>query len=542
MRDFAALYAALDSSTKTNEKVRAMAEAFRHAAPADAMWMVFFLSGRRLKRLVKSPSLQRWAAEAAGIPEWLFGECYDAVGDLSETIALILPTPSAVEHPQGLREWVTERVAPIADMDEAAQRDAVLSAWQALNSGERFVFNKLLTGSFRVGVSQELVVRALSQAFGTAPNVLAHRLMGDWQPTAEFFGQLTSKNEDDSNRSRPYPFCLAHPVEGDVAELGDISEWVAEWKWDGIRAQVIRRGGGVYVWSRGEELITDRFPEIEHVGRSLPEGTVLDGEILAWQQGRPMGFAALQRRIGRKTVSKKLLTDVPVMLVAFDLLERDGHDLRELPLEDRREQLHQVVTRVRTEYPSQPDFEGSTTGPSISVAESLSADDWETLAALRATASDHVAEGLMLKRKDSPYSVGRKRGAWWKWKVAPMTVDAVVVYAQRGSGRRASLYSDYTFALWDGDKLVPFAKAYSGLSDEEMRQVDAWVRRNTREKFGPVRTVPPELVMELAFEGIQLSGRHKSGIAVRFPRIARWRKDKRPADADRLEDVKRLLD
>lgn len=529
MREFAALYGAIDETNRTSEKVAALVDYFRRAPAEDAAWAVHFLIGRRPKRLIGSVKLQRWAAEVAGIPEWLFAECYDAVGDLAETIASVLPDREGPRgEDRGLAYWVTERLLPLGGLEEEAQRASMVAAWEELDRGERFVFGKLITGSFRVGVSQDLVVRALAQKCGVDSAVIAHRLMGDWTPNAESFARITGEDTGDSDHSRPYPFCLAHPLEGGPEALGDVTGWHLEWKWDGIRAQVIRRGGDVFVWSRGEELITDRFPEMRRLAEALPEGTVLDGELMAWQGEAPLKFAELQKRIGRKVLTKKVLDSVPAVLVAFDLLEVAGVDIRDRPLAERRERLEALL-------------QGLPEGLPVRLSQEVVADDWDGVAAQRAAARERGVEGLMLKGRETPYGVGRKRGAWWKWKVDPLTVDAVLVYAQRGSGRRASLYTDYTFALWHDGKLVPFAKAYSGLSDEEIRKVDAYVRRNTLEKFGPVRTVTAELVMELAFEGIQLSSRHKSGIAVRFPRIARWRHDKTADQADTLEGVRALL-
>jgi len=529
MKAFANLYTAIDSTNKTNEKVEAMVEYFRSTPPADAIWAVAFLMGRRPKRAVNSTRMQTWAAEVAGIPTWLFGESYDAVGDLAETISLVLP----VERPEvldlrnePLHVWVRDRLLPLGPMSEEGQREALTRYWRELDPPSRFVFNKLITGAFRVGVSADLVTRALSVASGIPAPVIAHRLMGDWVATPATYEALMAKETEDTDISRPYPFCLAHPIEGEPSGLGPIGDWQIEWKWDGIRAQLIRRNGQTFVWSRGEELITDRFPEVADVGAFLPDGTVLDGEILAWQGDKPLKFLELQRRIGRKTLSKKVLAEVPVKMVAFDLLEYAGQDERESSMARRRELLAGVV-------------EG--TSEALRLSPLVSASSWEELAGLRDSARDRNVEGFMLKRLDSPYQVGRKKGLWWKWKIDPLTVDAVLIYAARGSGKRASLYTDYTFGVWDGDKLVPFAKAYSGLNDEEIRQVDAWVRRNTLEKFGPVRTVTPELVFELAFEAIQLSTRHKSGVAVRFPRIARWRTDKKKEEADSLETIKALL-
>ncbi|MDX2066560.1 MAG: ATP-dependent DNA ligase [Fimbriimonadaceae bacterium] len=531
MKAFAELYARLDASNKTSDKVAALTDYFRSAPAEDAVWALAVLTGRRPKRPFASTKLQLWAAELAEIPPWLFTECYDAVGDLAETIALLLPGRTGDDTPPGLGHVVESVLMPLADAEESTQRAVVTQTWLRLTTAERFVFNKLITGGFRVGVSKELVVRGLAAALGQPQAVIAHRLMGDWVPSAAFFHSLAAPN-DAVDHSRPYPFCLAHPIEGPVESLGLPHDWMADWKWDGIRAQVIHRAGEMFVWSRGEELITDRFPEIRDLAQALPPGTVLDGEILVIRDGQVQPFAELQRRIGRKTVTRKLLQELPVGLIAFDLIEFGGEDQRSTPLRDRRARLAEIAM--------------CTPGiPHLLVAEDLlaNADTWETLSIRYAEARDRGVEGVMLKRADSAYEGGRRKGIWWKWKVAPMTIDAVVVYAQRGSGRRASLYSDYTFAVWnDAGELVPFAKAYSGLSDEEMRRVDAVVRRTTLEKFGPVRTVRPEMVMELAFEGIQRSSRHKSGVAVRFPRILRWRTDKRPEDANRLADVLALLD
>ncbi len=499
---------------------------FSTAPPEDAAWAIHFLIGRRLKRLIESRKLCQWAMEEASIPDWLFGECYDAVGDLAETIALLLPAPQASSD-KPLHYWVEERLIPLREWDEGAQRDSLLWAWREMDDAQRFVWNKLITGEFRVGVSQSLVTRALAAVSGVDPSVIAHRLMGDWQPTADFFRQFIAKDTGDADISRPYPFCLAYPLEGAVEELGPIGHWQVEWKWDGIRSQLIRRKERTFLWSRGEELITDRFPEIETVGSMLRDGTALDGEVLPWRDGAPLPFAQLQRRIGRKALGPKILADVPVALLAYDVLELDGADVREQPLEWRRERLAELVNRVAA--------------PSLVISPRIEASSWEEITKVRDEARTRGVEGFMLKRHGSAYRVGRKRGDWWKWKIAPFSVDAVLIYAQRGSGRRASLYTDYTFGVWDGGKLVPFAKAYSGLTDDEIRQVDSFVRHNTVERFGPVRVVKPELVFELAFEGIQKSGRHKSGIAVRFPRMARWRTDKKAEDADSLDTIRGLL-
>lgn len=521
MRSFVDLYFAMDATNKTNEKVAAMIAYFQSAPAADAAWALAFLTGRRPRVPVKRPLLRQWCLEAAGIEEWLFDECYSAVGDLSETFALLLPEPKHPDELGSLAHWVAA-IHRLAAMPEPDQRETILAAWDRMNAEERFVWHKLLGGSFRVGVSRDLVIRALSRVSGVPGAVIAHRIMGDWEPSGSFFEELISAQESgEAPLSKPYPFCLAHPLEGEPHQLGDIRDWQAEWKWDGIRAQLIRRQGETFLWSRGEDLIHEAFPEVAALGELLPDGTVLDGEILAWD-GAPMPFAQLQRRINRKVVGKKLLAEVPCTLCAFDLLEFDGQDWRGRPLQERRQQLEKL--------------DGFVISPTIQAAT------WDELLERRGDSRAMFAEGLMLKRLDSDYTPGRKRGAWWKWKIAPFTVDAVLIYAARGTGKRASLYTDYTFGVWHDGALIPFAKAYSGLDDAEIRQVDSFIRRNAIEKFGPVRTVKPELVFEIAFEGIQLSTRHKSGIATRFPRILRWRRDKSAEEADTLENVKRLLE
>jgi DNA ligase 1 len=524
MKAFAELYAALDQTTKTNEKIGALTRYFSVAPPEDAAWAVNFLIGRRPKRLLDSRKLAEWAVAEANVPEWLFGECYQAVGDIAETIALLLP-PTAASTNLPLHYWVEERLLPMRHADDETRRNWLLSAWREMDEPQRFAWNKLLTGEFRVGVSQSLVVRALAETSGVNQESIAHRLMGEWQPTPDFWKQLVATDSRDADVSRPYPFCLAYPLEGPVEDLGAIGEWQVEWKWDGIRAQLIRRQWRTFLWSRGEELITERFPELEALGALLPEGTAIDGEVLPWKDGAPLPFAQMQRRTGRKVLGSRILAEVPVVLVAYDLLEWNGEDVRERALEWRRAQLESIARP-----------EGA-----MVLSPLVHAADWEELKHLRQQSRERKVEGFMLKRLGSPYRAGRRRGDWWKWKIEPYSVDAVLIYAQAGSGRRASLFTDYTFGVWDDGKLTPFAKAYSGLNDEEIREVDAFVRRNTIQKFGPVHAVKPELVFELAFEGIQRSPRHRSGIAVRFPRMARWRKDKKAEDADSLDTIRGLL-
>ena len=532
MKAFSELYARLDETTKTSVKVLALVDYFTQAPAQDAAWAVFFLIGRKLPQVVPTAKLRTWATEEAKIPSWLFQEAYDAVGDVAETIALLLPPP-VYSSELSLSAWVEERLLPLRKQPEDGRRAVMVQAWSELSHTQRLVWNKLISGSFRVGVSQQLVTRALAAVGQIEPAVVAHRLMGDWKPSKEFLDYLLAHDPVQAGMSRPYPFFLAHALDFPLEELGEKTHWQAEWKWDGIRSQLIRRGGHTFLWSRGEELVTDRYPEIASVGDALPEGTVIDGEILPWKAGLALPFTQLQRRIGRKTVTRTILADVPVLLMAYDLLEFQNEDIRAWSLDDRRTALAGIVTRICTEFPS--------LASRVQISPMVDAPSWRELTESWANSRAMQAEGLMLKRRNSAYGVGRHRGDWWKWKVLPYTIDAVLVAAQRGHGKRASLYTDYTFGIWDNGSLVPFAKAYSGLSDAEIHKVDAFIRRNMIEKFGPVRTVKPELVFELAFEGMNLSKRHKSGIAVRFPRIVRWRTDKTAAEADSLESARALL-
>jgi DNA ligase 1 len=526
VRRFADLFTRLDQTTKTNAKVAALADYFREAPEADRLWTVALLSGRRPRRTVTATELRLWAAERAGIPLWLFEEAYPVVGDLAETIALVLPPPAAVSD-RSLADWIGD-IRGLARADAPARRAAILAAWDALDVTERFVFNKLITGGFRMGVSAKLMTRALADATGIAEPDLAHRLMGDWTPDRTTWERLVLSPDPGEDLSRPYPFYLAYQLDDGPEALGPPELWAAEMKWDGIRGQLILRGGAHHLWSRGEELMTDRFPEFAAARDFLPDGTVLDGEVLAWAGDRPLPFAALQKRIGRKTVPKKLLAEAPVILRAYDLLEWQGEDIRAQPFGERRAILEDMVAGLPSSAP-------------IRLSGRLPFATWDDLTAIRARSRDEGAEGLMLKRLGSPYLAGRKKGDWWKWKVDPLTIDAVMIYAQSGHGRRATLFTDFTFAVRDGNQLVPFTKAYSGLTDAEFREITAWVKKNTLERYGPVRQVRPEHVFEIAFEGIQESPRHKSGIALRFPRMARWRRDKPVSEANTLDDLRAML-
>jgi DNA ligase-1 len=524
MRRFVDLFTALDGTTRSSEKVAALAAYLAEAPERDRVWTIALLSHRRPRRAVSATELRLWAAEAAGIPDWLFEDSYAVAGDLAETIAHLLPPPAG-HSDRSLADWIAW-LAALHGRPAEARRQAILGAWDALDPEARFVFNKLITGGFRLGVSQGLMTQALARATGVEPAVLAARLTGNWDPARTPFAALVAGGGDSA---RPYPFALATALDAAPEALGPAGDWLAEWKWDGIRAQAIRRGGALHLWSRGEELVTDRFPDLAPLADHLPEGTVLDGELLVWpaDEPTPRPFSALQPRIGRKAVPRRLLAEAPVRLVVYDLIEAAGADLRAQPLADRRAALDAMLAALPPGLPLR-------LSPQV-------AGDWPARAAARAAARDHGAEGLMLKRLAAPYTGGRRRGDWWKWKLDPMTADVVMVYAQAGHGRRAALYTDFTFAARDGDALVPVAKAYAGLTDAEFAEITAWVKRNTLERFGPVRRVPPDLVFEIAFEGVQDSPRHKSGIALRFPRMLRWRRDKPAAEIDTVASLRALI-
>lgn len=531
MHRFSQLYDELDQTTKTNAKVAAMVAYFKEVPANDAAWAVFFLTGERLKRLISGRVLREWALKACGLPEWLVVDAYAAVGDSAETVSLLLDQglveSVAAADMRTLHDWMEESILPLRGLPIEQQEADVRAWWAVLPRHEIYLLNKLLTGGFRVGVSKLLVVRTLAEIAGLPRQTISHRLMGKWQPTGDWYQGLLGEHTVDDDRSRPYPFFLASALEQEPDTLGSIDMWQAEWKWDGIRGQLIRREGKAFIWTRGEEEVTDRYPEISIMAERLPDGVVIDGEILAWNDAGVMPFSVLQTRIGRDKVSKRILEDAPVRFLAYDLLEQNGQDLRQEPLTARREHLQAVVEAV---------------GEPLMISGVIDGECWDDLTAIRREARSRRVEGIMLKRKESPYGTGRIRGDWWKWKVDPLNIDAVLIYAQAGSGRRANLFTDYTFAVWKGDELVPIAKAYSGLSDKEIATLDRWIRRNTKERFGPVRHVEPHHVFELAFEGVNEAPRRKAKIALRFPRIARWRTDKTPIDADRLEQVKRLLD
>ncbi|MGK7397673.1 MAG: ATP-dependent DNA ligase [Candidatus Cyclobacteriaceae bacterium M3_2C_046] len=527
MKYFAQLFTELDQTTKTLSKVSALVKYFEQAPDQDKLWCIALLIGKKPKRTVRTILLRQWIAEAAKLPDWLFEESYHVVGDLAETIALLHPNQQS-QQDQSLTYWINY-IRQLESLDDQHKKEKITQAWNSMDQMERFVFNKLITGGFRIGVSQKLLVRSLASFTGIEENLLTHRLMGQWSPDINKFEDLISSQKPSDNHSQPFPFFLAYALDKPVIDLGAPADWLAERKWDGIRGQIIVRSGKLFVWSRGEELVTEKFPEFHPLAGLLPDGTVLDGEILPFREGKPLTFNLLQTRIGRKNVTRNILQKVPVVMIVYDLLEYQSQDIRTRPLHKRRAALMDLLQKSQGVQSI------------LKLSEQVPFKKWDELAEARKNSRNLHCEGVMLKKLSSPYQVGRKKGDWWKWKVDPLTIDAVLIYAMRGHGRRANLYTDYTFAVWQKDDLVPFTKAYSGLTDQEIRQVDHYVKKNTIDRFGPVRSVVPQHVFEIAFEGINKSTRHKSGVALRFPRINRWRHDKKIREANSLDDLHQLL-
>ena len=525
MKHFAELISTLESTNKTNAKIDAMVHYLNTAPENDKLWFLALFTGKRPKRPVNTNLLKLWALEIIQLPEWLFLESYSSVGDLGETLSLILPPPEN-DIQKSLSQWMTELIH-LKDQTEEEKKRYVTESWNGLDYTERFIFNKLIGGSFRIGVSKKLLITALSKYSDIDSSQLMHSIMGKWNVEEMNFDDLITGTNINPDNSKPYPFCLAYPLEKETQELGKPEEWQAEYKWDGIRGQLIKRNTEIFIWSRGEELVTPQFPELVTALEHIPGNFVLDGEILAVNDDEVLNFNELQKRLNRKTITPKMLREIPVKVFVYDILEFNDEDLREKPLSERRKILENLIETYPVEH--------------IKISGSVPFKNWDDLIAIRENSRENNSEGLMLKQKNSHYHSGRKKGDWWKWKVDALTIDAVLIYAQKGSGRRSGYYTDYTFAVKKDEQLVTIAKAYSGLTDKEIMEVSRFVTKNSLEKFGPVRTVKPELVFEIAFEGIGFSNRHKSGVALRFPRIVRWRRDKKADEIDDIEEVKKLI-
>ncbi len=526
MIEFTKLFIDLEQETKTSRKISRLQRYFKNSESKEIWWCIALFTGKRPKRLVSTSLLKQWTIEKADIPEWLFNESYQTVGDLAETIALLVSKNNNFKTHvySSLSQWM-ERYMELLKRSEEEKKAEILNYWDCATKHELLVFNKIITGGFRVGVSEKIIYKSLASAFKIPENEVIHRCMGNWHETTLGLEDLLFSDITKYSNSKPYPFCLAHALDILPQNLENIKNWIIEYKMDGIRGQLIVRNHEVFLWSRGEELVTNSFPEFKNILSYFPKGIVLDGEIVAYKEDRILPFTFLQKRLGRKTISKKMLSQIPVVLICYDILELNGVDIRQKPLYERKKILHEVIQHH----------------PILKSSKVLELQTWEEVKDIRENSKEKGYEGLMIKQKDSPYESGRKKGIWWKWKVDPYTIDAVLTYAQKGHGKRATLFSDYTFGIWNNQELVTFAKAYSGLTNQEIKELDAWIKKNSIESFGPVKKVKPEFVFEIGFESIQISTRHKSGIAVRFPRILRWRKDKKTSDANTLQDLMALI-
>lgn len=526
MKNFTELYRRLDETTDINEKIHAFVSYLSSANSEDSIWAIYFLTGRKPKQIIPIRRLKEWCIELAKISEWLFGESYGVVGDLAETITLLYPRVSNSSN-KPLHYWIEEKLFLLKNKREDVQKEEIISVWDEMDHNERFIWNKLITGGFRVNISAKTSIKAISIFSGISEPLISYRLMGDWKPTAEFFYHIISYDSEEADLCKPYPFCLSCQFDDKVENLGNVKDWQAEWKWNGIRSQMIKRKGKFFTWSRGEEMLNEKFPEIDDLKFLIPDGTVFDGEIIAWKNGKPIPFGELQKRISRKNVTKKILNEIPAVIIVYDLLELNGKDIREEPLVKRRSKLSELVNKVSDKR--------------LILSPKIEVYSWDELKEKRAESRNRSVEGLMLKKTNSPYLPGRIKGTWWKWKIDPLIVDAVLIYAQHGNGKWANLYTDYTFGVWNEGELIPISKIHSGLTDEEINKVDLFVRENTVEKFGPVCIVKPELVFELALDGIIKSARHKSGFAVKLSRIVQWQHYKAVKDADKLETIKNMI-
>ena len=556
-RSFGNLINNLEQCNSTKKKINLISVFIKDIDPRDGSWILLLLMSTRQKRVITGRRLKDILQASFRMPSWLIDDCFAQVGDSAETISLLWPqlkselTDANIEcsevynklfnepkESKPLHWWMETLLPAIKDATETTQNRLILKLWSDIADQDHYLTNKLITGGFRNGVSKGLVVKSIAQAYELDESTVLERLMKPIEINNIWFQELThpvSINRTDRG-AIPYPFYLASPVEIEKIKETPPADWRLEYKWDGIRGQLIKRDTGAYLWSRGEELVNHVFPEIIEMAENLPDGTVLDGEILCWQKDvrKPMAFASLQRRLGRKTVNKKLLKECPTVFLAYDILEHKSIDIRAYNLRDRLKLLESVQLNYNH--------------PCLVIDNEKEFAEWEELIQLRDRARLEGAEGLMIKKISSHYLSGRKRGYWWKYKHDPMTLDAVLIYAQAGTGKRANLFTDYTFALWDDSnknskdrKLVTFAKAYSGLNNSELMELDKWIRTHTIERYGPTRVVEQKQIFEIAFEGVMESKRHKCGLAVRFPRIHRWRIDKPVMEADCIEQAQALL-
>ena len=539
LNKFSKLFEDLDSNNSSNKKVNFLTKYFKLNNNLNNILTIYLLIGKKNKRFISGKSLREYYANIYKIPKWLIDECYSKVGDSAEVIALLLQDKileKNIKDDISLNELINEILPKLKKLDENKKKLYIKSLWEKISKDNQLIFNKILSGTFRIGVSKGLVVKAISNMTGVDESIILHRLMGELEPIEEtYMFLINQKLEQKELDYKPYPFQLANTFDERIKETISVDKYQFEPKWDGIRSQIIKRSNNISIWTRGEELVNKTFPELIKIISHFKNDFVLDGEILIWDENknRPKNFSLLQKRLGRKSPSLKIQKDLPVVFMAYDILEINGKDIRSKILSERRNILEKSFSNLISE-------DKSIIGK-IKITKLHQISNWIDLEEVKNSARKSNTEGLVIKDKQSEYVPGRKKGNWWKYKIDPMQLDGILIYARPGSGKRADLYTDYSFGIWEDNKLVKFANAYSGLNNEEIRELDKWIRRNTLEKFGPVRSVKPELVFEISFDNIQISKRHKSGIALRFPRITKWRRDKNIMEADNLENALKMI-
>jgi len=540
LNNFSELFLNLDSSNSTNNKIEVLKNYFLSNDPIDNSWAIYLLTGKSNKRFISGRYLKNLFSELYEYPVWLIDTCYLKVGDSAEVITLLLKNKSTSRKKVllniSLNELLSKTIPDLSKLNDEEKNFKIKNMWETLPEDNHLIFNKILTGTFRVGVSIGLITKSISKLINIDEEIISHRLMGNFEPSIDSYEFLINKNINlQELNSKPFPFLLANTIEDKIFKHS-INDFQFEWKYDGIRMQLIKRSGNVSLWTRGQELVNDSFPELVDKMSHIKDDFVLDGELLVWnfKEQIAFDFSLLQKRINRKSPTRSIQIKYPIIFIAYDLLEINGRDIREIKLENRRIELEKYFSKWhnKTENNISAIFK---------ICNLIFPKDWPDALNYKEKSRENNTEGLIIKKKTSIYSSGRKRGIWWKYKVDPMQLDAVLIYAKGGSGRRAGLYTDYSFALWKDKELIKFASAYSGLTNIEIKELDKWIRKNTIEKFGPVRSLKPEMVFEISFEKIQISKRHKSGIAVRFPRITKWRKDKKINDADSLENAYELM-
>jgi len=540
MKAFADLWATLEGQLSEARSAQILARYLQQTSAEDAAWAIYLLCGKKPKKLLSARELVEYFLQTSGTPGWLFWESDDVVGDVNETIALLNDTfmdetasqqnRNENSHPQqnSLAFWMENQLNTLAEVAQS-QRPAFLgNCWQKLGYREAFIINRILTGTWKSNLPLKTIAQALSIVSGQEPMTLMHRLKADWLPNKVFYAKLIAEDQPTFQTEQKFSFGEFKPLEeSSIESLGAVEDWWLAWQWEGLRVQCIRRADDCFLWSQNGELVTDRFPELHEMAQKLPEGTILEGVIVACSGQAPLPLADLQPRLGGKSVNRKMMESCPVAFVATDLQLLANEDMRNLPAQQRKTRLAQLANDIGFPLVHFPRIE---------------IDQWAHARKLLQEARQHHAEGLSLQRLNSPYPIQNQQADWWSWKVQPHTINAILLYAKMEmAGRSQKQTTEYTFAVWHEDQLVPVARTGIGLPPEEAELLDGWIRANTYERFGPVRSVEPFHVYEIAFDGITPSKRHKCGFVLREPRIINPRPHTPIEEASRLEDLHRLL-